>query len=100
MSAENWLEAVKTEEQRLLAEIVKTTLYKQLDAVRTVIAVYEGTSEPSKTPEQSAATIAATRTNGHTSRHTYKTANAFRDPSDVAADASSRPSPNTQPSST
>src|SRR6516162_2658159 len=36
----------------------------------------------------------------YTSRHTYKTANPFRDPSGVAADASSRPSPNTQPSST
>ena len=43
MSAEDWLRAVKTEEQRLLDEIVKTDLYKQLDAVRTVIGVYEGT---------------------------------------------------------
>ena len=60
MSAEDWLQAVRTEEQRLLDEIAKTTLYKQLDAVRTVVALYQSTTEPTKTSEQSAATAAAT----------------------------------------
>ena len=40
MSAEEWLRAAKTEEQRLLSEIMKTDLYKQLEAVRGVLAVY------------------------------------------------------------
>ena len=48
MSAEDWLQAVRTEEQRLLDEIAKTTLYKQLDAVRTVVALYQSTTEPTK----------------------------------------------------
>jgi hypothetical protein len=40
MSAEDWLRAAKSEEQRLLGEITKTDLYKQLEAVRGVLAVY------------------------------------------------------------
>jgi hypothetical protein len=39
MSAGDWLRAARTEEQRLLGKIGKTDLYRQLDAVRTVIAV-------------------------------------------------------------
>jgi hypothetical protein len=42
MSAENWMNAAKTEEQRLLGEIAKTDLFKQLEAVRRVIALYQG----------------------------------------------------------
>ena len=42
MSAENWMNAARTEEQRLLGEIAKTDLFKQLEAVRRVIAVYQG----------------------------------------------------------
>jgi hypothetical protein len=42
MSAEDWLQAAKTEEQRLLTEISKTDLFRQLEAVRAVIAVYQG----------------------------------------------------------
>jgi hypothetical protein len=91
MSAEDWLQAARTEEQRLLDEIAKTTLYKQLDAVRTVIALYQSTTEPPKTSEQSAATVAATKPNGQTSRHSFKAANAFSDLPDAAADATSRP---------
>jgi hypothetical protein len=91
MSAEEWLRAANTEEQRLLDEIAKTTLYKQLEAVRTVIALYQGTTEPSKTSEQSTATVAATKPNGQTSRHSFKAANAFSDLPDAAADATSRP---------
>ena len=87
MSAEDWVRAAKTEEQRLLGEIVKTDLYKQLDAVRTVIAVYEGTSESSP------ATSVSPRANGPTSQHSFKMANAFSDVSDAAGDASSRSRP-------
>ena len=47
MSAEEWLRAANTEEERLLDELAKTTLYKRLEAVRTVIALYQGTAEPS-----------------------------------------------------
>ena len=81
MSAEDWLRAVKIEEQRLLDEISKTVLYKQLEAVRAVIAVYEGTAEPRDTPEQ----LGATRANG---QHNFKKANAFN-ASDAAGDATS-----------
>jgi hypothetical protein len=91
MSADDWIRAAKTEEQRLLDEIAKTTLYKQLEAVRTVIALYENTAEPHKTSEQSAATVGATKPNGQTSRHSFKAANAFSDLPDAAADATSRP---------
>jgi hypothetical protein len=90
MSADNWLEAVKTEEQRLLAEIVKTTLYKQLAAVRAVIAVYEDTSEASAA-QLPTGVPASARTNGSAPRHSFKTANAFSDAPTV--DASSRGSP-------
>ncbi len=42
MSAEDWLQAAKAEELRLLREIMKSDLYLQLEAVRTVISVYSG----------------------------------------------------------
>jgi hypothetical protein len=42
MSAEDWMQAARAEEQRLLSEIAKTELFKQLEAVRAVIAVYQG----------------------------------------------------------
>ena len=42
MSMEDWLRATKSEEQRLLGEIMKSDLYKQLEAVRNVLAVYQG----------------------------------------------------------
>ena len=42
MSAEDWLRAAKTEEQRLLGEIAKSDLFRQLEVVRAVIAVYQG----------------------------------------------------------
>jgi len=42
MSADDWLQAAKAEEQRLLREIMKSDLYLQLEAVRAVIAVYSG----------------------------------------------------------
>ena len=42
MSAEDWMNAAKTEEQRLVGEIAKTDLFRQLEAVRRVIAVYQG----------------------------------------------------------
>ena len=87
MSAEDWVRAAKTEEQRLLGEIAKTDLYKQLDAVRTVIAVYEGTSESPR------ATSVSPQANGPTSQHSFKMANAFSDVSDVAGDASLRSKP-------
>jgi hypothetical protein len=87
MSAEDWMLAARTEEQRLLGEIVKTDLYKQLDAVRTVIAVYEGTSE-----SPTAASVSP-RANGPTSQHSFKMANAFSDVSDAAGDASLRSRP-------
>jgi hypothetical protein len=78
MSADDWLRAAKTEEQRLLGEIMKTDLYKRLDAVRTVIAVYQGAAEsPAAAPTQPAATVVSTRANGPTSERSFKTANAF-----------------------
>lgn len=91
MSAENWLQAAKAEEQRLFDEIAKTTLYRQLQAVRAVIAVYEETAAPLETSGQHGPTASSTRTNGQGSRHSFKTANAFGDPS--VADATSRASP-------
>ena len=92
MPAEDWLRAAKTEEQRLLGEIVKTDLYKQLDAVRTVIAVYEDTAESPTAPSaEPAATVVSTRANGPTSQHSFKMANAFSEFSDAAGDASLRP---------
>ena len=93
MSANNWLQAAKAEEQRLLDEIVKSTLYKQLAAVRAVIAVYEDTSESSASPLPASAPVASARTNGSALRHSFKTANAFSDKPAAAADASSRASP-------
>ena len=90
MSAEDWIHAAKTEEQRLLDEIAKTTPYKQLQAVRAVISVYDEAAQAPKTSEQSAATVPATKPNGQTSRHSFKAANAFSDLPDAAADAASR----------
>ena len=49
MSAEDWLRVAKTKEKRLLGEIAKTDLFRQLEAVRAVLAVYQG-KQPS--PEQ------------------------------------------------
>ena len=93
MSSEGWLQAATTEEERLLAEIVKTTLYKQLAAVRAVIAVYEDASESSATPLPTGAPVASARPNGSASRHGFKTANAFSDAPASGTDASSRASP-------
>jgi hypothetical protein len=90
MSAENWLQAAKTEEERLLAEIAKTTLYKQLEAVRAVLAVYEGTTAV-EAEQAGASAAASTRTNGATSPRSFKTANAFSGAADAAADSGSRP---------
>jgi hypothetical protein len=86
MSAEDWLLAAKTEEQRLLGEISKTELYKQLDAVRTVIAVYQGSAvSPAAAPAQPpAATVVSTQTNGPASERSYKTGNYLRNPSMTA----------------
>jgi hypothetical protein len=53
MSAEDWLRAAKAEEQRLLVEIMKTDLYRQLEVVRAVLAVYQG-----KAPAQTIVTAA------------------------------------------
>jgi hypothetical protein len=88
MSAQDWLRAAKAEEQRLLREIMKTDFYKQLEAVRAVIAVYEGTAElaPAREPEAAAAAI-ATRANGPTSQHNFKVANAITEVSGAAGDA-------------
>jgi hypothetical protein len=91
MSAEDWLQAAKTEEERLLAEIAKTTLYKQLEAVRAVLAVYEGTIGASEAEQ--AVPSPAPRTNGAASPRSFKTANAFSAPADPGADSSSRPRP-------
>ena len=93
MSAADWLRAAKTEEQRLLDEIMKTDLYKQLDAVRVVIGVYEGTTE-SRTvaAAQPAATPASAKANGPVPQHSFKLANAFSDVSDATGEVSrSRP---------
>ena len=72
MSAQDWLRAAKAEEQRLLREIMKTVFFKQLEAVRTVIAVYEGTAESAaaKEPEAAARAI-STRANGPASQHSF-----------------------------
>ena len=93
MSAASWLEAAKAEEHRLFDEIVKTTLYKQLAAVRAVIAVYEDTSESAATPLPAGAPTPSARTNGSASRHSFKTANAFSDTPAASTDANSRANP-------
>jgi hypothetical protein len=94
MSAEGWLQAAKTEEERLLAEIAKTTLYKQLVAVRAVIDLYGGTPAPAAPAEDLGPTVPSMQTNGQVSRHTFKTANAFTDVADAAAEGSPRPNHN------
>jgi hypothetical protein len=88
MSAQDWLRAAKAEEQRLLREIMKTVFFKQLEAVRTVIAVYEGTPESAaaKEPEAAARAI-STRANGPASQHSFKVANAITEVSGAAGDA-------------
>ena len=97
MSAENWLQAAKSEEERLLAEIAKTTLYRQLEAVRAVLAVYEGTTAVSEAEKAgasaSASAAASARTNGATSPRSFKTATAFSGAADAAADSGPRPRP-------
>jgi hypothetical protein len=92
MSAQDWLQAAKAEEQRLLREIMKTSFYKQLEAVRTVIAVYEDTAE-SAGAEPAATAAVSTRANGPTSQHSFKLANAFTELSDAAGDTSLRSKP-------
>ena len=93
MSAEGWLQAAKGEEERLIDEIAKTTLYKQLEAVRAVITLYEGTTEPHTAPEQHGPTMPSSRTNGQAPRHGFKKANAFSDLAEAAPEANSRPGP-------
>jgi hypothetical protein len=93
MSAEDWLRTAKAEEQRLFDEIAKTALYKQLAAVRAVIAVYEETSESTATPVPTSVPVPSARTNGSAARHSFKTANAFSDTPAASADASSRAGP-------
>jgi hypothetical protein len=94
MPATQWLQAAKSEEQRLLREIMKTSFYKQLEAVRAVIAVYESTAASAgAAPAEPAATAVPTRANGQTSQHSFKLANAFTEFSDAAGDASLRSKP-------
>src|ERR1700680_5085955 len=95
MSAEDWLRATQAEEQRLLVEIMKTDLYRQLDAVRTVIAVYEGTAAPSAgtAAQPTAATVVTTRSNGSPSERSFKKTNLFTDVSDGGGEASLRSGP-------
>jgi hypothetical protein len=75
MPAEEWLRAAKTEEERLLSEIVKTDLYKQLEAVRGVLAAYPEAATTT-TPPQPTTGISG-RQNGSASERGFKTANAF-----------------------
>jgi hypothetical protein len=91
MSAEGWLQAARTEEERLFAEIAKTTLYKQLEAVRAVIVLYERTAETAETLEQDGVTVVATHSGGAVSSHSFKVANAFGGLSDAVAGSSSQP---------
>ena len=94
MSAQDWLQAAKAEEQRLLREIMKTVFFKQLEAVRTVIAVYEGTPESAAVREPEAAARAISmRANGANSQHSFKAANAFSEISELAGDVNSRAKP-------
>ena len=94
MSAQDWLRAAKAEEQRLLREIMKTVFFKQLEAVRTVIAVYEGTAETAAGKEREAVARAISmRANGPTSQHSFKAANAFSEISELAGDVNSRAKP-------
>ena len=89
MSSEDWLRAAKAEEQRLLDEIVKTDLYKQLEAVRAVFAVYLDAS-PTTGPLQPGAAATSPRGNGAVSERGFKVANAFADMTDGAADGAGR----------
>jgi hypothetical protein len=95
MSAEDWLRAAQAEEQRLLGEIMKTDLYRQLDAVRAVIAVYEGTVAPAAgtAAQPTAATVVTARSNGSPSERSFKKANLFTDVSDGGGDAGLRSGP-------
>jgi hypothetical protein len=48
-AADSWLQAAKLEEKRLIGEIRKSDLCRQLEAVRSVIAAYQGQTP---TPQQ------------------------------------------------
>ena len=88
MSAEDWLRAVKAEESRLLDEIAKTDLYKQLEAVRAVLTVYpETTASPPLQP----GAMTSPRGNGATTERSFKVANAFTEMTEAMTDASARP---------
>jgi hypothetical protein len=50
-TAESWLLAAKIEEKRLVGEIAKTDLFRQLEAVRAVIAVYQGQAPSPQQPD-------------------------------------------------
>jgi len=76
MSADDLLLAAQNEEPRLLAEIMKTDLYKRLEAVRTVISLYTATAEPAPAPTAQPAASAATpaQANGHAPERNPKAA--------------------------
>ena len=50
-AADSWLQAAKLEEKRLVGEITKTDLFRQLQAVRAVIAVYQGQTPTPQQPD-------------------------------------------------
>jgi hypothetical protein len=50
-AADNWLHAAKLEEKRLIGEIKKSDLCRQLEAVRAVIAVYQGQTPSPQQPD-------------------------------------------------
>jgi hypothetical protein len=94
MSVNDWLRAAKAEEQRLLREIMKTDFYKQLEAVRTVIAVYQGTAgSPAATPAEPVAATVSIGANSSTSQHSFKMANAFTEAANAAGAGSIRSGP-------
>jgi hypothetical protein len=62
MSADDLLQAAKNEEPRLLAEIMKTDLYKRLEAVRAVISLYS--AETAAPTVQSAGPAVSAQANG------------------------------------
>jgi hypothetical protein len=76
MSADDLLLAAQNEEPRLLAEIMKTDLYKRLEAVRTVISLYSATAEtaPATSAQPAASAPITAQANGHASERNPKAA--------------------------
>lgn len=72
MSSDDLVRAAKNEEQRLLTEIMKTELYRQLEAVRAVIAVYPPMAEQAAVATMQSGPMISPQANGAASERNSK----------------------------